>query len=339
MIDRQYITLSNPIMRGRLRRNFPNQNYIKRPVKNPQPRILSDVIQRQTNPLKSRLIVPIRPVKLAEKAVNQDIIFSDKFEADADITTKKLSLNNNQHQLEVVKRSETDSRTKQKTHVKKIKNKLHLALISMAVIMLGFGVYATFVGWHTNHIVQIQATKLTQQANKASSSSTTALSTVKPSPAVVANYIVAPNLPRYLLIPKLNVDARIISVGVNAKGALETPNNVYDTAWYNESALPGEPGAMLIDGHVSSWTAHGVFYGLKTLIAGDIIEVERGDGTLFTYKVVNSQIYNSNNVNMTAAMTTAIPGEPGLNLITCTGDVIPGTSEFNERIIVFAVLE
>lgn len=339
MADRQYITLSNPMLRRRLRRNFPNQNYIKRPIKNPQPRILSDVIQRHINPIKTRQIVPVRPVKLSVKAVNQDIVFADKTEANANIQIKKLSLNNFQRQLEATKHDETDNRIKHKSHVKKIKNKLHFALISLAAIMLGFGVYATFMGWHTNHIVQIQAIKLTQQANKASSSSTAALSTVKPSLTALINYIVAPNLPRYLVIPKLNVYARIISVGVNAKGALETPNNVFDTAWYNESALPGEPGAMLIDGHVSSWTTNGVFYDIKTLIPGDIIQVQRGDGTKFTYKVVSSQIYNSNNVNMTAAMTTAIPGEPGLNLITCTGDVIPGTSEFNERIIVFAVLE
>jgi len=30
------------------------------------------------------------------------------------------------------------------------------------------------------------------------------------------------------------------------------------------------------------------------------------------------------------------PTKPGLNLISCTGDVISGTSKFNERIIVFA---
>ena len=146
----------------------------------------------------------------------------------------------------------------------------------------------------------------------------------------------APNLPRYLKIPKLGVDARVLQVGVTKTGALGTPNNVFDTAWYTGSAEPGQPGATLIDGHVSSWTSHGVFYGLKTLVPGDAIQIVRGDGTVFNYQVVKTQIYSAGNVNMQAAITPITPGIPGLNLITCTGDVIPGTSTFNERIIVFA---
>jgi sortase (surface protein transpeptidase) len=96
---------------------------------------------------------------------------------------------------------------------------------------------------------------------------------------------------------------------------------------------------MLIDGHVSSWTAHGIFYGIKNLIPGDIIKIQRGDGTVFVYNVVRSQVYQSGNVDMTSAMSPVTPGQPGLNLITCTGDVIPGTSEFNERIVVYATLQ
>ncbi len=128
-------------------------------------------------------------------------------------------------------------------------------------------------------------------------------------------------------------------MGVTSSGALETPPNVFETAWYNESSEPGQQGAMLIDGHVSSWTAHGVFYGIKTLVAGDIIKVEKGNGQIFTYSVVKSQVFPSGNVNMQSAMTPIIAGQPGLNLITCTGDVIPGTSFFNERIIVYATLQ
>jgi hypothetical protein len=39
---------------------------------------------------------------------------------------------------------------------------------------------------------------------------------------------------------------------------------------------------------------------------------------------------------MTAALSPINPHKPGLNLITCTGNVIAGTNEFSERIIVFA---
>ncbi len=233
-----------------------------------------------------------------------------------------------------------------KRHLKiKHRNKLQMALLSLAICIVMVGGYVSFLGLRANHAAVVQAAKLTAQANKAATSTTSsktptpALSTVKPTTNSLANYVVAPNLPRYIIIPKLGVDTIVESVGVNVSGALETPDNVYDTAWYNESALPGQQGAMLIDGHVSSWTAHGVFYGIKTLVAGDIIKIVRGDGAIFTYTVVKNQVYPSGNVNMTSAMTPVVAGQPGLNLITCTGDVIPGTSQFNERIVVYAKLQ
>jgi hypothetical protein len=93
---------------------------------------------------------------------------------------------------------------------------------------------------------------------------------------------------------------------------------------------------MLIDGHVSSWTSHGIFYGLKTLVAGDTIQIERGDGAILAYKVVKSQTYTTSKVDMAAALTPINPRKPGLNLITCTGNVMAGTNEFNQRVVVFA---
>lgn len=213
------------------------------------------------------------------------------------------------------------------------------ALAGMAMLVFGLGLVVALGGWRTNHQVQAQVQRLVQSTasttTKPQSAPVVVPGTVAPAPAAVTSYTVAPNLPRYLTIPSLGVHARILSVGITAQGALQTPSNVYDTAWYNESAQPGQPGAMLIDGHVSSWTTHGVFYGLKGLKPGDRVQVERGDGTTFTYKVVKSQVYDAGNVDMAAALTPVTPGVPGLNLITCDGQVKAGTSEFNQRIVVF----
>ena len=162
--------------------------------------------------------------------------------------------------------------------------------------------------------------------------------TIQPSNDMVTSYTVSPNLPRYLIVPKLNIDARIISVGTNSQGAISTPNNVFDTAWHNQSSLPGQSGAMVIDGHISSWTTKGVFYSLNTLEPGDIIKLERGDGVIYNYKVVKTQIYSSENIDMSRVLSPVNPGSPGLNLISCFGDVIAGTNEFNERIVVFTEL-
>lgn len=202
--------------------------------------------------------------------------------------------------------------------------RLQLALFFTAAVVLVIGIVVFLKESHDHRA-------LARRAAAAGS----APSTTKPGVAAVANYTVPADHPRYLNIPKLDVHARVLSLGTLASGALAAPNNVFDTGWYDESSLPGQPGAMLIDGHVSSWTTKGVFYGLKNLKPGDELQVVRGDGTVFTYQVVKSQVFPADQVDMKAAMTPIVSGRPGLNLITCTGKIKPGTSEFNQRIVVF----
>ena len=218
--------------------------------------------------------------------------------------------------------------------------KLQVALTAMAGLVFVVGLATSIQTIQTNHNASAQVSALSKQATTqpatAEGSTSTVPSTTKPTATAISQYVVAADLARYLKIPKLGVDARVLQVGVTSSGALGTPNNVYDTAWYTGSAKPGQPGATLIDGHVSSWTTNGVFYGLKTLVPGDTIQIVRGNGTVLNYQVVKTQVYPSNNVDMQAAITPITPGKSGLNLITCTGQVKPGTSEFNQRVIVFA---
>ena len=73
-----------------------------------------------------------------------------------------------------------------------------------------------------------------------------------------------------------------------------------------------------------------------THLSGDSIQIVKGDGTLINYKVVKVQTYGVNNVDMQSAIKPITPGKPGLNLISCTGSVLKGTVQYNQRIIVYA---
>lgn len=164
-------------------------------------------------------------------------------------------------------------------------------------------------------------------------------SSIKPPVATVASYNVAPTLPKYIAIPTIGINnTRIIQLGLTANSQIATPDNIYDTGWYKGSAKPGQPGAMFIYGHVSSWTADGIFYNLKKLKPGAIITITRGDGQVYNYQVAETKVYPYNNVDMKAVLSPIDPDKPGLNLMTCTGQVIKGTSEFNERLVVFTNL-
>ena len=126
---------------------------------------------------------------------------------------------------------------------------------------------------------------------------------VAPTPTEVKEYIVAPDRPRYLSIEKLKINkARVLPMGVNTKGELDTPRNIFDVGWYEASGKPGLGGTMIIDGHNGGPRVY-------------------GDGLIFKYAVKeNVEIPLSEaDAYMTTAARSPEPGKESLTLITCTG--------------------
>lgn len=154
-------------------------------------------------------------------------------------------------------------------------------------------------------------------------------------------HIVAADRPRYLSIEKLGIEnARVLSVGTTSAGQLGTPLGIFDVGWYTESSKPGTGGAMLMDGHNGGPTKEGVFKNLPSLESGDIIKLERGDGKIFNYRVVENLTFSISdaNTNMSMMFFSAEPGKEGLNLITCTGQWSQAQRTYLSRNFIRAVL-
>lgn len=210
----------------------------------------------------------------------------------------------------------------------------------MACALFIYGIGVGVMSLRANHTAAAQVHKLTRQsANGGTAGDAAAEESSIPDetqPPALDGYKVAAAMPRYLRIPSIGVNARVLRTTVNSRNQLGVPPNIFDTAWFDGSAKPGDPGAVLIDGHVSGPTKDGVFINLKKLKAGDAITLERGDGKLLTYKVVTTKTYDADKVDMAAAMTPVTAGKPGLNLITCTGKVDSSGNHFQQRLVVFA---
>ncbi len=141
--------------------------------------------------------------------------------------------------------------------------------------------------------------------------------------AEIAEYTVAPDRPRYLSIEKLNINkSRVLPMGVKTTGELDTPNNIFDVGWYDGSGKPGHGGTMIIDGHNGGPHVFGVFKRLPELTEGDVIQIERGDGKVFKYIVVenNAVSLDDSNKYMSTAARSPEPGKESVTLISCTGD-------------------
>lgn len=164
---------------------------------------------------------------------------------------------------------------------------------------------------------------------------------VEPTEEEVKEYTVAADRPRYLSVEKLGIyNARILPMGVNAKGELDTPRNIFDVGWYEGSGKPGQGGTMVIDGHNGGPHVLGVFKNLPSLTEGDIIKVERGDGVVYKYKVVenNSVLLSEADKYMATAAKSPEVGKESVTLISCTGEWSQSQGTYLSRQFTRAIL-
>ncbi|MDO8265423.1 MAG: class F sortase [Candidatus Saccharibacteria bacterium] len=153
----------------------------------------------------------------------------------------------------------------------------------------------------------------------------------------IANYRVDPELPRYLRIPEIGVNSRIKHTGVNSKGAVDAPKNINDVSWFNESAKPGnEIGSSLLLGHVSGWSAPGVFKKIDKLQPGTRIEIEKGSGQKLVYEVTKGEKIPLDQVDMSKILSTETVGQHDLKLMTCSGRYNKETKQYEDRYLIYA---
>jgi LPXTG-site transpeptidase (sortase) family protein len=211
----------------------------------------------------------------------------------------------------------------------------------LAVIIVVVTGYVGFDIWQTNTALKQDLSKTVSQLGSPNAEAHQDNEGRDETPVLkdaVDSYRVAPSLPRVVTIDKVKVRARVVSMDVNPDNSIQAPINIYDAGWYTGSAKPGEPGAALIDGHASGATRQGLFAYLDTLTVGDVIKVERGDGTRFVYEVVYAEIVNKDEVDMTALLKPYDGVAQGLNLITCTGKYIKDQKTYDHRAIVYTKL-
>lgn len=292
------VTLDDPIFVGRLRQFSRGTPFTHVPKSVVRSAVINDVTKSTVRP--QRLVQPTNTVPAAPR------------------------LNKSQ----VLQRNITTVPKVAKKRVKKPTSQKVLMAMASMVFLAGLGV--AVLGFKTNKHVEAQVQAVTQRVEQQ------AVSEDKPTESQVRSYQVDPSLPRAIRISKLGVYARIQRQGIDKNGALKAPGNVHDAGWYENSSKPGEAGAMLLDGHVAGPTQRGVFYGIKNLKAGDLIEVERGDGQKFNYKVVKSIVSDADKTDMSAALVPVTAGKAGLNLMTCTGSYDSNSGEYTQRITVFA---
>jgi LPXTG-site transpeptidase (sortase) family protein len=146
-----------------------------------------------------------------------------------------------------------------------------------------------------------------------------------------------PEYPSRLVIPSLNIDAKVQKVGVKSNGNMGVPTNFTDVAWYKDGTIPGQIGSAVIDGHVDNGLSlAGVFKHLDSIQKGDDVYVVTEKGTKLHFVVTATDLYDYKNTPNDLIFNEK--GAARLRLITCTGDWVGAERTYNKRLVVTAEL-
>lgn len=140
--------------------------------------------------------------------------------------------------------------------------------------------------------------------------------------------------PARIRIPAIGLDQSLLGLRVQQDGRLGVPKDPARVGWWSDGPRPGDPGAVVIVGHVDSATGPGAFHGLSSLRPGDPITLRREDGGDATYTVQALRQYEKD--ALPDSQVYATTGPPALRLITCGGAYDRGRGEYRDNLVVYA---
>jgi hypothetical protein len=157
-----------------------------------------------------------------------------------------------------------------------------------------------------------------------------------PAPLKLAPLYTARSTPVELRIPAIALTVSLSSLGLNADGTVQVPTDIQQPGWYKFGASPGQDGSAVILGHVDSYKGPAVFFKLRSLVAGDLVDVTLADGDMAEFKVTSVASY------LKAAFPDqsvyASHGYGALQLVTCSGVFDTQTGHYLSNIVVYSSL-
>jgi LPXTG-site transpeptidase (sortase) family protein len=125
-------------------------------------------------------------------------------------------------------------------------------------------------------------------------------------------------------IPAIDVDSRVVEVGIN-NGEYEVPK--FYVGHYRETANPGEIGNGVYTGHVESLESGNVFAGLGQIEPDDEVFLYTSEGA-WIYRIVETKVVRNDDLSVMAPSP-----DRRITLITCAGTFDVGTRQYTHRFI------
>ncbi|MEU0528373.1 class F sortase [Streptomyces niveus] len=144
----------------------------------------------------------------------------------------------------------------------------------------------------------------------------------------------APAPPTRIRIPAIGLDQKLVKLRVQQDGRLSVPKDPARVGWWSDGPRLGDPGAVVVVGHVDSTIGPGAFHGLSSLRPGDKVALRRTDGEDVAFTVRALRQYQKD--ALPDRQVYATTGPPALRLITCGGTFDPRHGGYRDNLVVYA---
>jgi sortase (surface protein transpeptidase) len=114
------------------------------------------------------------------------------------------------------------------------------------------------------------------------------------------------------------------------------PEGTAQPGWFRLGPTPGQIGSSVILGHVDSYLGPGVFFQLRTLAAGDQVDVGLADGLTAQFTV--NAVAEYSKTDFPAQRVYGSHGSSALQLVTCGGVFDHQTGSYLSNIVVYTSL-
>jgi Sortase domain len=212
--------------------------------------------------------------------------------------------------------------------------------LALALLLVGTGSLFLGLQGHDHPLAGPASTPTTTSLPKthrpqstSTGSTTTTTTTV---PATVPQLFALRSTPVQLRVPAIALDVSLSTLGLNLNGTVSVPTDIQQPGWYRLGPSPGQDGSAVILGHVDSYQGPAVFFKLRSLVAGDLVDVTLADGVAAQFKVTDVVQYLK--TSFPDQLVYAGHGQSTLQLVTCGGTFDAKTGHYLSNVVVYSSL-
>jgi hypothetical protein len=201
-------------------------------------------------------------------------------------------------------------------------------MVAAVLLLIGTGLLVVGLRGHEAPLVLPAA----RHAAGPSSLRATALAT----PSATVSPLATPSMPVALRIPAIRVTVSLSTLGLNPDGTVEVPTDFRQPGWFRLGPTPGQVGSAVILGHVDNHQGPAVFYQLRSLMAGDKVDVRLANGMTARFAVTSVAMYPKQ--QFPAQQVYGSHGFSALQLVTCGGTFDARTGSYLSNVVVYTSL-